>query len=66
MIISNNTTPKVMSCYKPKKKMNLVKWMTKHNVSSGVISTPHAISRAIDSEILTEDFKLIHDDGYRN
>lgn len=33
----------------------LVEWFIKHNISSNICSTPHAIARAIDSLILEDE-----------
>lgn len=63
MIINDNENIKIKSCYKPKRKPNLVRWMTKHNVSCDVMSTPYAISRAIDSVVLEEEIKNLKDEN---
>lgn len=47
--------------YKPKRKPNMVRWMTKHCVGASVVSLNHGITRAIESQQITEEYEKQND-----
>ncbi len=50
----DSTKVKFSSVYKPKRKPNLVRWMTKHQVGGSVVSIDIGTSRAIASQHLND------------
>lgn len=52
--MTESTTIKTQSVYKPKRKPNLVRWMSKHRVGANVVSLNVGVSRAVEKQHLND------------